>query len=247
MRYFQFMGDRTARFCLLLLIAWVGAVGPDRSRTTPSRAPIELLHPGTFHSEEVAADSGEPWLVVFRDGGVVRARTAPIRIEAVEYMGERGQKDGKRVSSSLSDSVLFFVKGIQVPDREVNTWPEPVFFLYPGQEKSIEIPGCEWSMIRALGSVEEHEAEDQVMRLFGGYRLSLYRQDGHQILGPFSIDSESWPPSIEWCGDLDGDGHVDLLVDRGGFNSVEWILYLSSKARRPDLVERVASVFHIGC
>lgn len=191
-------------------------------------------------------DSGELWLVLYKKGGVYRVDTRPIRIEACEYM----EGGGKRISSDVSDSVVLFVKGVDVPlGRVVPTAHDTQPRLYPGEQTSFHLAGGEWTYISALGNVVEVETDEgQILRMIEGYRLSFSRgREKRQLLGPFGIDSESGPPTVEWAGDLDGDGHVDLLIEGGGFNSVEWFLYLSSKAHPPDLLVQVASRRHIGC
>lgn len=220
---------------------FAGASGAQPS----SREPIEILRPGKFHSSEVPVDSGELWLVLYKKDGVYRAETRPIRISVCEYMSD----GGKCVSSDISDSVVLFVKGLRAPrERVVRTARDARLRLYPGEDTSFHLPEGEWSYISALGTVDEIETgEGEIIRAIQGYRLSFSRQNRRQILGPFGIDSESGPPTIEWAGDLDGDGHVDLLVESGGFNSVEWMLYLSSRSRPPDLLNRVASRRHLGC
>jgi hypothetical protein len=55
-------------------------------------------------------------------------------------------------------------------------------------------------------------------------------------------------PNLEWAGDLDRDGRLDLLfrVPIGGY-SKRYVLFLSSAASRPDLVKAVASFDVLDC
>ncbi|HET9252496.1 MAG TPA: hypothetical protein VFP58_10315, partial [Candidatus Eisenbacteria bacterium] len=194
-----------------------------------------------------AADSGEMWLVLYNKDGTCRAETRPIRVEACEYM----EGGGKCVSSDVSDSVVFFVKGLRAPkDGFVLAVRDAQRLLYPGQEASFRLPDGEWSRILALGAAKEVRAGYEIVKVFEDYRLVFSRGPGlryRQVIGPFVFDSESHPPTIEWAGDLDQDGHLDFLIEKSRFNHVEWDLYLSSKARSPALLELVASLQHSGC
>lgn len=207
------------------------------------RGPIEILLPGKFHASEVPADSGELWLVLYREGGSYHAQIRPIRISPCEDAADVG----KCVSSDLSDSVVLFVKGLRAPSKNpVETVRGAPLLLYPGQEASFQLPNGEWSNIAALGNAKELEhGTGEVARVIASYQLSLRRgPEFHprQMLGPFSVDSDSHPPTIEWA-----DGHVDLLIERTSFDVVEYMLYLSSKAQFPDLLKLVASRTHVGC
>lgn len=159
----------------------------------------------------------------------------------------------KRVSADVDGKVILFVKGMSLRPGTIATALDSTVYLYPGEEKSIKLPNEEWSNFHALGQAEimrrVEGGEERVVYWIRDYRFAYSRTpyQSTQEIGPFGIDSESGPPTIEWAGDIDQDGHLDLLIQSNGFNSVEWILYLSSAAKAPNLLERVASRRHLGC
>jgi hypothetical protein len=59
-------------------------------------------------------------------------------------------------------------------------------------------------------------------------------------------DQDAW--GLRWAGDLDGDGKVDLLLTAGTHYSVTVTrLFLSSKAKKGELVREVAKYESSGC
>lgn len=59
-------------------------------------------------------------------------------------------------------------------------------------------------------------------------------------------DQDGW--SVRWAGDLDGDGKIDLLITAGPHYAQETSrLFLSSKARKGQLVNEVAKYEAPGC
>jgi hypothetical protein len=160
--------------------------------------------------------------------------------------------DGREVSAGVEGEPILLVKGLKVRTGPVATALDTLVRLYPGEEKSIKLPDGEASHFHALGSVEivrSKEDEEHPAYVIRQYRFAYSRTpyQSTQEIGPFNIDSESSPPAIEWAGDLDQDGHLDMLVTFYGFNSSESILYLSSAATAPGLLLRVASRRHLGC
>jgi hypothetical protein len=85
--------------------------------------------------------------------------------------------------------------------------------------------------------------------LADGYRRQVLfaldagrRDDGSLMLG----DDAS--PALLFAGDLDRDGHLDLILDATDhYNVGRPTLYLSSPARDGELVRRVAVNESVGC
>lgn len=80
-----------------------------------------------------------------------------------------------------------------------------------------------------------------------GRRLVLTRAGTRQVLFEAAeSDTDGW--SLKWAGDLDGDGKPDLLLTADSHYARETLrLFLSSKAKKGELVHEVASLTGEGC
>lgn len=56
-----------------------------------------------------------------------------------------------------------------------------------------------------------------------------------------SISNKAW---LLWAGDLDGDGHIDLLIQDAFYEASSTRLFLSSVAKQKTLLKEVAQ-FHV--
>lgn len=237
---------------LLFVILLLGTPGFAIAEPDPPPG-IKILLPGEFHPKEVDADSGEVWLVLYKRNGEYRTELRPIRIEACRDMGDSpGQMTGKRVASDVDGEVSLFVEGLRgIPTGPVRTAFDSSLCLYPGQNRSFQLPDGEWTFLAALGrAVEYDRGEEGIARCIADYKIAFSRSPSElrwQNLDLPIMECGSGPPTIEWAGDLDGDQHSDLLILRRGDNYAEWILYLSSMAQLPNQIRRVASRVHVGC
>ncbi len=80
-----------------------------------------------------------------------------------------------------------------------------------------------------------------------GHRLVLRVGEKEQVLFKQADgDLDGW--RLHWAGDLDGDGQPDFLISADTHYAVETLrLFLSSRARKNELVREVAKVASGGC
>lgn len=92
-----------------------------------------------------------------------------------------------------------------------------------------------------LGVVDRPAVRDYILALW-----SRERDTSQVLFGPASVLS---PPTVQWVGDLDGDGRLDVLLEpaTGGEEPVAVELWLSSLAVAPELVHRVTGSRPIYC
>src|SRR5947209_551466 len=78
-----------------------------------SRPEIQLLETGTFHGEEVSAETGEQWLGLFPTENGFALIPTTINIEAVhdEVGDDVGEMTGKRVGVDRDAKPVFLIKG----------------------------------------------------------------------------------------------------------------------------------------
>jgi hypothetical protein len=146
-----------------------------------------------------------------------------------------------RVTVDQHQKPIFLVRGIpNLAERRVITVFWGNFFPHPGTQSYL-----------CLGDSLEYsfQARGEYRQLYGvqalvNYKLQFYqlgKQTILQTLAQFKQINLENPPSILWAGDLDNDGKLDFLLELGNhYAGSKKALYLSSLARRNNLVEDVA-------
>lgn len=235
----------------MIWLAFVMAILSSPARAAEP-ANVELLTPGQFHGHEVSAKSGERWWALTRigDSFVLEETTIDlqtVRDEIIDHGTEA--KTGKRVQAwgRANQVPIFLVRGLSAlrAGPVEGQVPEPDR-LNPGESlllfASRPFPSSLFALGRAtFGGAYEPE------RVIRDYELWLqHGKDRQRIAASPGLDEA--PPKILWSGDLDRDGHADLLIDLGFHENVtEYVLFLSSLANPGELVGRAASFRHGGC
>lgn len=106
------------------------------------------------------------------------------------------------------------------------------------QEQNPILLTCEARAFRVeVTDVNRHTAEGRPSKLVFAH------QNKSQVLWQWLRGLAEERAELVWAGDLDGDDQVDLLIDHAGpQESTRLTLYLSSKARPPQLVGRVGTL-----
>jgi len=152
---------------------------------------------------------------------------------------------GAIIQTDAPDSVLFLLRGKHL--RRLDT--VPTFFLgkarlAPRDSLAMSNRGPhDWILCASKGSpVSRSESNEKVFELQLRHRPSGVTQSLSTHLSATSAE-------IQWVGDLDGDGRVDLFImdDTHESGARNWILYLSSLARGKDLVGKAAEFWLPGC
>jgi hypothetical protein len=247
------IGIKAKKTCFLAVVVapiWCLAVA-----MSAAYAP-QLLLTGTFHGNEVAAQSGEKWLALVPSGKGYALEETRIRIERVkdELLDEDGETTGKKVSVDLDKKPIFLVRGIQrltpgkvetaiprKPDFEVNQTIQVT--LSNGRIFDLMV-ACDQTTPLTVDNFREcplllsHESKTQKIRSFQVY----FSPNSKPV---FASDAN---PSLIWAGDLDKDGSLDLLLDLSNhYNVSAPTLFLSSEARSDELVVKVAEFMIYGC
>jgi hypothetical protein len=212
----------------------------------PAQQKVELLFTGSFLAERAWPKTGERWLGLYRTAPGFRLAPTRIRIERVP---DACADSATKISADGPAEPYLLVRGHDAFSvGSVDTAFAGNQFLYPGQSISVKMGKPEhWYYMVALGSASARPGDI----LFTDYRLELRdaeHPDSGQVFLKFDRLALENTPNLQWAGDLDRDGRLDLLfrVPIGGY-SKRYIFFLSSAASRPELVKVVASFDLLDC
>ncbi len=210
----------------------------------PAQPIVRLITLGKFHGGEAKVANGSSWLgLTPTDDGLqwrpMRIVTKTVKDECID---QEGQRTGVEVGV-VGSRPLFLVQGLIPPKSPVKTCMyAPDGFTIP-DDSEIEFPchGVRGYGFRVIYRQVEYHGAVPV-------QLWLDRYEGKQLL--FEWPNESLDPhnQLIWAGDLDGDGHMDLLMDLSEhYDVTQWTLFLSSGRRPGNFLEKVAVFRTIGC
>jgi hypothetical protein len=206
----------------------------------------QILLPGTFHGNEVVAQTGEEWLAMVPfDRGYTLVETR-VRIDLVrdELQDNDNQTTGKRVSVDIDKKKsLFLLRGISsVKPGEIETIAAKTIPLEINKSIQLRLKSkrtyklsvvCEETTPLTVDNFKECSliltigSKSQRIMTFTVY----YPPNNKPI---FASDAH---PSLLWAGDIDRDGALDLLLDLSNhYNISNPTLFLSSDAQNNDLV-----------
>ena len=213
---------------------------------------------GPFHGDEIKPDLSLQWYGLFPKGEafLLKKVKVGVRLEQDPILDRRNRKTGKRVSIDLKDEPLFLVGTRDtLPEGEVAGGVPDHTFIEPAASRELKIlrKDCRLS---AEGGLEMAPGGRWWLKdkRYKPYRILLNEGGASQILsetdslfrGSF-LTGPGAHPYVEWAGDLDRDGRMDILLNQASDNVTHWILYLSSKAKSGELVGKVAELQTTGC
>lgn len=211
-------------------------------------AAFALQPTGTFHGGESVARDGERWLALQPRTNGAELVSTTVRVQHVNDVVADGPDDrtGEEVSiaGGNEDRVVLLLRGTGLRAGQV-TVARPIDPPKPLSDDAIDLPlGRTASRLRmqCTGAtcrlVLTTGARAQTLLSMGGRR----GDEGRLELG----DDAS--PTLLFAGDLDRDGKLDLILQTSDhYNVSRPTLYLSSQARRGELVHAVAVHDSVGC
>ena len=217
-------------------------------------AATDLLLPGDYHGDEIAAEDGTTWFALVQDDhGGARLEPRRVSIESVNdpVLDAEDGATGKRVGAG-QDDVLFYVRDLP------GVASGPVATAYAGRGDPLSLAGLDRGFLlfdRDAGRLRLDCTGTDDTRVCV---LVLSHDGRQQALGHWSADaaagdsqitlgSDAWP-HLRWAGDIDRDGRLDLLIDMTDhYNVSAPTLFLSTQAKDGELVGAAAELRSVGC
>ncbi len=199
----------------------------------------ELMQPMDYHASQAKVDTEGKWLALQTINNVWYLVDAEPKFKRVDDEIE-GPKQGINVSVEIPGvSFLLMDESLSVGTVQ-SSWEN--------QDEKNFASWFEKSRLPDVGKSRQINFNKQVyeLRNIAG-DIFIVSGEKSQKLFSYSEEYES-NASIQWLGDLDRDGKLDLIVDASGhYNVSEPRLYLSGKAESGSLVKLVASRRTTGC
>jgi hypothetical protein len=205
---------------------------------------FQLLEPGTFHGQDVPLAQPAAWIGVYCKAVTCTAQPTTVRSTRVlDPLGddEPESPTGTSIEVSTPDQPLFLVRGIRASHR-----PVPTFFV--GARNMIAEDNFDFATSRTRYALHVDGKKLEEDELPKGSRLLLSNGSLTQEL--FKVPKDAIDPHIQvlWIGDLDGDGKPDLYLDASWhYNLSHKVLWLSSLAKRGEIVGQAAAFDTVGC
>lgn len=213
----------------------------------------EILLTGTFHEDEVRQRSSDDWLALTATGNGWMLQPVRVSIEkAVDPMvdEEGAAMTGRQVTAMPVDEPLLLVRGQRVSPGVVTAAVPDTADLRLQSTSALRFGTSTYQLRFRCGGAKDDSGDVRCS-------LDLELGDTIQTLAYYSAMRDEQQtltftgevtPTVIWAGDLDRDGQLDLLLDTSDhYNQYAPTLYLSSAARKGQLMARVALFRSTGC
>ncbi len=195
---------------------------------------FDIITPGQHHGGVVERVSGKSWLGLFAtDLRPVKLTTKAVRDPVDDDGKPPSVMTGLELSSDTKEQPRFLMRGLRAGAVKPLPAAEGRFL---GDMTPSEL---QFDSVRATLLAERTgPTGTRLVLRVGEVKQTLYEQK--------EGDTEGW--SLLWAGDLDGDGLLDLVLSADHhYNTSTLRLFLSSHAKKGQLVREVATFTELGC
>ncbi|MDI9863634.1 hypothetical protein QM480_04825 [Flectobacillus sp. DC10W] len=198
---------------------------------------IKVQMSGTFHEGQVPLDSDKKsWMGIFQTERGIELKKTSISLEKVhdEIIDEQPEaKTGIQINIPQKDICLLLIEAQPyLEDHVIAPLTLPRIEFYPNDVAEFEYLGVKYKLF-AVGK-KEVSKDDPNQILVTDYTLTIsFTKDGKDynnvLIRQPHFDSKI--PTIQFAGDIDGDGILDLMLDAATYyNDINSTLYLSKIA-----------------
>lgn len=199
----------------------------------------QILDLGAFHGREVPARDGDEWLGLFCQGDVCSLAPARVRVEPFrDIYDDEHEANGRSVSiAGLPDELVCLFKNVPGIEMGAVRTVSERDIIDDRDHATVTFDGIAYELRRTLPDTFDEPA-----------RLMLRGEGKVQTIAIEMKVGEGGPVwVVQWAGDLDHDGRLDLILSCDGDNFSALELYLSGTAREGELVRAAATIHHVGC
>lgn len=217
---------------LLTLIVIAYSSVADAAPATP----IVAAGSGDTYARGSLPRSG-PWLGLYCTDDDCELRTTRVSVASSEHENVLGEFEETEELAVLDNPVALF-HGLPLKTGPVTTWR--------GIEPSGRAFGGTTTMGRwtVPGSATSYEFSWSERPDGEGFRYYIGRGSTQQMLldtAAETHDGEDISPIVNWVGDMDGDGKLDMMISIAGEGcGFDFRLYLSSLAKKGEFVGQAA-------
>lgn len=211
-------------------------------------------HENAYRKSEVIAKNGEQWLGLFEKNEKFYLKTTQVSVKFDPKYEGYGDEDYVRLTTSDNGNPVFLLKnfGTLKPGTVESLYLRPTYdeiqrrSLYDkpvkiGYEEYFSLGDKEYVIRVNRGLTKENEKVVALMLSVDGIGQAI-------TYLPYNSDDDTVGHPV-WVGDLDRDNKLDLYLDHDGYESCGFSssLFLSSAAKKGELVRQVASFGTAGC
>ncbi|MEC4113947.1 hypothetical protein [Myroides pelagicus] len=234
-------------------------IDPDNPTIYPNtfRFAHHMIMLGEFHAGELTDKIAQKqWIGLVKESSDTYS-LVPIRPKTKLVYDVVLDNEGETTATSVSvdgEEVVFMIEDELVISKDIVTVATIPTIIYPGETIKFNYRGKNYSL-HAEGEKEQpytYENEEGIIQT--GYTITKYNlylkvQGQDDKITLLMLDRlEDATPTIEFAGDLNDDGIIDLLINTTyNYNMYRPTLYLSKvNGDRTDIVP-VAAITSLGC
>lgn len=214
---------------------------------------VKVLKIGTYHGDEVWANAeAGTWFGLFQNkAGFVIEK---IKITATNvydgiHDGDTTIKTGWEISTKNVNPNLLLMQGIELKEGLLKHVHISNSQLLPGDSLVFEYGNTSYKLFATGTDILDYEISES--RVVEDYRLFLTAVKNGQEVTQLLVEHENFDDamiSIQFIGDIDGDGFPDLILDNSRHYNVDNpTLYLSKGSEDGHLLQIVGWHWSAGC
>lgn len=211
-------------------------------------------HENAYRKSEVIAKNGEQWLGLFQSNDKYYLRNKKVNVKFDPKYEGYGDEDYMRLTTTDPGNPVFILKNAKnlKAGQIESLYLRPTYDeiqrrrLYDkplaiGYEEYFSLGETEFVLRVTRGLTKENERIVVLMLTVNGIRQAI-------TYAPYSSDEDT-VGHLVWVGDLDGDRKLDVYLDHSVSESCGYSssLFLSSAAKKGELVRQVAAFGTAGC